>query len=167
MDLRGVPTSKLSKIHMVTGNALDISIDDMEAENEILKNKVKELENVLMPPPNFAKPLAFVQPEMNLDGLLESSYKWSRTPSLLVVVRKFVEENIKNRMSLVLEEWDVSNNIMTFGSRLHSFKEYLRADYENDEYFYKNELTTFILKIMNMTELKRKEKNFPSQSRVK
>jgi hypothetical protein len=167
MDLRGVPTSKLSKIHMVTGNSLDISIDDMEAENERLKNKVRELENALMPPPIFAKPLAFVQPGMNPDDLPESSSKWRGTPSLLVAVRKFVEENIKKRMSLVLEAWDISNNIMTFGSRLHSFKEYLQVDYENDEGFYKNELTTFILKIMNMTELKIKEENFPSQARVK
>jgi len=32
----------------------------MEAEYERLKNKVRELENALMPPPIFARPLASV-----------------------------------------------------------------------------------------------------------
>jgi hypothetical protein len=123
MDLRGVPASKLSKIYMVTGNSLDISIDDMEAENERLKNKFMELENVFMPPLIFAKPLAFVKPGMNHDGLPKSNSKWKGTPSLLVAVSKCVEANIKKRMSLVIEAWDIINNIMTFGSRLHSFKE--------------------------------------------
>jgi hypothetical protein len=152
---------------MVTGNSLDISIDNMEVENERLKNKVRELENALMPPPIFARPLASVQPRMNPNGLPESNSKWRGTPNLLVAVRKFIEENIKKRMSLVLEAWDISNNIMTFGSKLHSFKDYLQDDYENEEGFYKDVVTTFILKVMNMTELKIKEENFPSQARVK
>jgi hypothetical protein len=56
---------------------------------------------------------------------------------------------------------------MTFGTRLQIFKDYLDADCENDEGFYKNEFTIFSLKIMNMIELKRKEENFRSQARVK
>jgi len=103
MGLKEVSSSKISKIHMVTGNSLDISIDEMEAENERLKNKVRELENALIPPPIFARPLVFVQPRMNIDGLPESNLKWRGTPNLLVAVIKFVEENIKNRMPLVLE----------------------------------------------------------------
>jgi hypothetical protein len=138
----------------------------MEAENE-RKKKIRELENALMSPSIFAKPLAFVQPRMNPDGLPESSSKWRRTTGLLVVVRKFVEEKTQKRMSLILEAWDIGNNIMTFGSKPHNFKEYLQADFENDESFYKNQFTTFIMKTMNMTELKRKEENFPSQARVK
>jgi hypothetical protein len=99
----------------VTGNDLNISIDDMEVENERIKNKVRKLENDLMPPLNFAKPLASVQPMMNLEVLLKSSSKWKGTPNLHVVVRKFVEENIKKRMSLFLEACNISNNIMNFG----------------------------------------------------
>ena len=80
---------------MVIGNALDISIDNMEAKTEILKNKFRELENALMPPPISARPLSFVQPEMNLNNLPESNYKWRGTPNLFVVVRIFFEEKIK------------------------------------------------------------------------
>jgi hypothetical protein len=33
MNLNKVPTSRIAKIHKITGDALDVSIDDMEAEN--------------------------------------------------------------------------------------------------------------------------------------
>jgi len=75
--------------------------------------------------------------------------------------------NIKKRTFLVLEAQDISNNIMNFGSKLHNFKDYLQVDYENEEGFYKDVVTTFILKVMNMTYLKIKEENLPSQATVK
>jgi hypothetical protein len=46
--------SKLSSIHKVTGDALDFSIANMEEENVRLKERVKELEATLMPPPILA-----------------------------------------------------------------------------------------------------------------
>ena len=42
-----------------------------------------------------------------------------------MVVRKFVEENIKRRMSLIMEAWDVSSNIVSFGYQLNADNEFL------------------------------------------
>jgi hypothetical protein len=125
-----------------------------------LKERVKELEYTLMPPPILASPLATIQPRT-------SYLKLKGTSSLLVAVRKFVEENIKKRMSLILEAWDIGSNIVSFGSKLNSFREFLQSDFKNEEGFYKDVVTTFILKVSNMTDLKRKEEYFPSPARVK
>jgi hypothetical protein len=38
-----------------------------------------------------------------------------------------------------------------------NLKQFVRADLENDEDFYKGELTTFVIKVSNMSELERKE----------
>jgi hypothetical protein len=62
IDLRDIHPSKLSSIHKVTGDALDVSIIDMEEENLRLKERVKELEATLMPPPILATPVSIVQP---------------------------------------------------------------------------------------------------------
>ena len=62
IDLRDICPSKLSSIHKVTRDALDVSIIDMEEENFMLKERVKELEATLMPPPILATPVSMVQP---------------------------------------------------------------------------------------------------------
>jgi hypothetical protein len=108
-----------------------------------------------MPPPIRASLLDTIQPKT-------SDLKLKGTSSLLVVVRKFIEENIKKRMSLILEAWDIGSNIVSFGSKLNSFKEFIQSDFKNEEGFYKYVVTTFILKFSNMTNLKRKEEYFPS-----
>ena len=72
----------------------------MEVQNAKLKEIIKELEYTLMSPPILASPLATVKPatpDLKLKG----------TSSLLVVVRKIVEENIKKRMYLIMQAWDV------------------------------------------------------------
>jgi hypothetical protein len=58
--------SKLSSIHKVKGDALDVSIINMEEENLRLKERVKELEENLIPPPLFAPPVAMIQPDIIL-----------------------------------------------------------------------------------------------------
>jgi hypothetical protein len=52
--------SRLSSIHKVTGDALDVSIENMEEENAQLKEKIKELEATLMPPPILATPITML-----------------------------------------------------------------------------------------------------------
>jgi hypothetical protein len=42
-----------------------------------------------------------------------------------MVVKKFVEENIKIIMPLIMEAWDVSSNIVSFGSQLNAYNEFL------------------------------------------
>jgi hypothetical protein len=53
--------SKLSLIHKVTGDALDISIINMEEENFRLKETTRELEATVMPPPIFSTLFSMVQ----------------------------------------------------------------------------------------------------------
>jgi len=42
-----------------------------------------------------------------------------------MVVRKFVEEKIKRRISLIMEASDVSSDIVSFGSQLNAYNEFL------------------------------------------
>ena len=62
VDLKDMQWSQISKIHRETGDALDDSIDGLEAENVKLKEKIKELETALMPLPILASPLTMVKP---------------------------------------------------------------------------------------------------------
>jgi hypothetical protein len=68
IDTKNMLPSKLSSIHRIIGDALDVSIVNTEEENLILKEKVKELEATFMPPPILATPVAMLQPEKNSQG---------------------------------------------------------------------------------------------------
>jgi hypothetical protein len=39
-------------------------------------------------------------------------------------------------MALITEAWEVLKNIVSFGSRVHEFHEYLKDDLKNEECFY-------------------------------
>jgi hypothetical protein len=54
-------------------------------------------------------------------------------------------------MSLIIEAWEVSKNIVSFGSRAHAFHEYLQADLKNEEGFYTDVVLPFGIKVSNMT----------------
>jgi hypothetical protein len=132
----------------------------LEAENARLKERIKELEIALMPLPILASPLTMIKPTT-------SGTKFKGSSSFLMVVRNYVERNIKKRMSLVMEAWEVSKNIVSFGSRAHAFHEYLQADFKNEEGFYTDVVIPFGIKVSNMTEAKRREEYFPSPTRIK
>jgi hypothetical protein len=85
VDLKDMRPSQISKIHRETGDALDDSIDGLEAENVKLKEKIKELETALMPLPILASLLTMVKPTTPCIKLKGSS-------SLLTVVRSYVEK---------------------------------------------------------------------------
>lgn len=61
-DLNGVPPSRIVWIHKVTRESLKTSVDEMENENVTLKDRIKELETALMPPPIFFIPIATMHP---------------------------------------------------------------------------------------------------------
>jgi hypothetical protein len=65
--------SKFSSIHKVTGDALDFSISNMEEKNAWLKEKIKELEATLMPPPILASPIAMIRLEKIFQEIPKSS----------------------------------------------------------------------------------------------
>jgi hypothetical protein len=57
IDFNGVAPSKIVQFHEATGEALKESVSNIEKENLILKEKIKELEATLIPRPLFVEPL--------------------------------------------------------------------------------------------------------------
>jgi hypothetical protein len=167
IDLRDILASKLSSIHRVTGDASDVSIIDMEAKNFMLKERVKELEVTLMPPPILATLVAMVQPGRSFQRTPKSNLRLKGASNLLTATRHFVEENIKKRMSLILNTWDLAKSLSSLGVKIQNTKEYLNADIANDEGFLKDGVSMFATKVLAMTEQTRKQEDFPSQSRIK
>jgi hypothetical protein len=98
------------------------------------------------------------------DGTPESSSRLRGTSSLLIVVRRYVGENIKKIMSLILETWELENNFVSLGSRMTNLRQYLQVDLENDEEFYKGVVSTFVMKVSSMSELKEKKRTCLPQS---
>jgi hypothetical protein len=86
----------------------------MEEENARLKEKIKELEATLMPPPILASPVAMIRPEKKFQETPESSARVKGISSLIIATRHFVEENIKKRMSLILELWDLAKKFFLY-----------------------------------------------------
>jgi hypothetical protein len=151
--------SHISIIHREIGDALDDSIGGLEAKNTKLKERIKELKETLMPLPLII-PLAIVGPTTPAAKLKGSS-------SSLTSARSYAENNIKKRIALITEAWEISKNMISFGSRAHAFHEYLQADLKNEEGFYLDVVIPFGVKVSNMTELRRREENLPSPSRIK
>jgi hypothetical protein len=120
-----------------------------------------------MPPPILATPVSTIQPGKSSNKTPESSLRIKGASSLLSATRHYVEENIKKIMSLILETWDLANNFVSLGSKIQNTREYLQVDLTNDEGFYKDALSTFVINISGMTEYQRKQEYFPSQTRVK
>jgi hypothetical protein len=97
-----------------------------------------------MPLPILASPLTMIKPTA-------PSINFKGSSSLLTTVGNYVEKNIKKIMSLVIEAWEVSKIIFSFGSREHAFHEYLQADFKNEEGFYIDVVLPFGTKFSNMT----------------
>jgi hypothetical protein len=98
LDLNGVPPSRIMHIHESIDDALKMLAGEMESENAIVKDMIRELEIALMPPPIFVIPIATMQSWKTLDGMLDSRSKLRGTSILLVAVRRCVGENIKKRI---------------------------------------------------------------------
>jgi hypothetical protein len=118
VDLKYMWSSQISKIHKETRDSLDDSIGGLEAENTKLKEMIRELEGILMNIPLCAIHLSIVQPTTHVVYLKGSS-------RLITSTRIYVEINIKKRMALITEAWEVLKNIASFVSRAHAFHEYL------------------------------------------
>jgi hypothetical protein len=53
------------------------------------------------------------------------------TISLLTSARDYVEKNINKRMELITESWEITKNMVSFGTRAHDFHEYLQVELKN------------------------------------
>ena len=113
-----------------------------------------------MPLPVFSSPLAIL-------GLTTSATKIKGYSSLLTSSRGYVEKNIKKRLELITEAWEMSKNMVSFGMREHAFHEYLQEDLKNEEGFYLDAIVPFGFKVTNMTKLRRREEDLPSPNRIK
>jgi len=97
-----------------------------------------------MPLPLFATPLAMIgptAPATKLKGLA----------SLLTSSRGYAEKNIKRRMGLITEAWEMSKSMVSFGTRAHAFHEYLQEDLKNEQGFYLDAVLLFGVKVIGMT----------------
>jgi hypothetical protein len=79
---------------------MDESIGGLEMENMKLKERIKELEDTLMPLPLLSSPLKCFGPTTPTAKLKGSS-------SLHTSARSYVERNIKKRMELITEAWEI------------------------------------------------------------
>jgi hypothetical protein len=144
-----------------------MSVGEMENENATFKEIIKELVSALMSPPIFVSPIATMHPLKSLNGTSKSSSRLRGTSSLLTVVRRYVRENIKKRMSLILHTWELVNSFVSLGSRIINLRQYLEADLENEEELYKGVISTFVVKVSIMNEFKIKEEDMPSTLCIK
>jgi hypothetical protein len=78
-----------------------------------------------------------------------------------------VEKNIKRRMELITEAWEMSKSMVSFGTREHNFHEYLQADLKNEEGLYLDVVVPFGVKVTSMMELRRIEEDLPSPNQMK
>jgi hypothetical protein len=159
--------STLSSIHKVTWDELDFSITNMEEENPQLKERVKELEAILMRPPIMATLVAMIRPDKSFQEIPGSSSRVKGISNLIIVTRHFVKENIKKRRSLILELWDMEKSFASLGLRVKNTKEYLGANLKNDKGFYVDGVAIFVAKVLAMTGQMRKQEDIPSQSHIK
>jgi hypothetical protein len=151
--------SQICQLHRVSEDALHDSIGGIEAENARLKDRVKELEEALIPMPLLANPLSIAMPSTPAANLKRSS-------NLLTSYKIYVENNIKKIMELVTEAWKTSQTITSLGTREHSLLEHLQAELKDEENFYLNTVLHFGSIVNNMTETKRRQQDLPSKNRI-
>jgi hypothetical protein len=60
----------------------------------------------------------------------------------------------------------MSKNMVSFGTRVHVFHEYLQEDLKNEQGFYLNEVLPFGVKVTGMTKFRRRQEDIPSLDRI-
>ena len=109
--------SQICQLHIASGDALHDSIGGIEAENAKPKDRLKELEEALIPMSLHVNALEIAMPSTPSVNLKSSS-------SLLASYRGYVENNIKKRMELVTKAWKTSQTINSLGTRAQSLLEH-------------------------------------------
>jgi len=74
---------------------------------------------------------------------------------------------MKNHMSLILEAWQPASSFSSLGSIITNLRQYLHVDLRNNEGFYKEDIVTFVLKVLGMSELKKGEEYLTSMICIK
>jgi hypothetical protein len=116
INLWNMRPSQISQIHQESRDSMDNSIECLEAENVRLKERIKELEGDLMTLPMLATPLEMIGPTTPTEKL-------KGLESFLTSARGYVENNINKRMELIIESWEMSKSMVSFGTRSNVFHE--------------------------------------------
>jgi hypothetical protein len=77
-----------------------------------------------------------------------------------------MEKNIKRRMKLIIEAWEMSKSMVCFGTRAHAFHEHMQTDLKNEQGFYLDAVVPFGVKVTGMMEFRRREEDLPSLDRI-
>ena len=112
-----------------------------------------------MPLPLLATPLEMIGPTAPVEKLKGSS-------SLLTLAQGYVEKNIKRRMELITESWEMSKNMVSFGTRAHAFHEYLQEDLKKKQGFYLHAVLPFGFKVIRMSEFKKIQEDLSSLDQI-
>jgi hypothetical protein len=159
VDLASMWLSQISRLHIANGYSLDDSIGGIEVENARLKDRVKELEEALIPMSFLASPLAITM-------LTTPATKLKGSSSLLTSCRGYVENNIKKRMEPNIEAWETSQSMVSLGTKAHTLLEYLQVDLKNEERFYLDTVLPFDTHVNNMIETRRRQQYLPSKNQI-
>lgn len=84
-------------------------------------------------------------------------HKFDKITRLLYGVCEFFMENIKIRIDIISEVYEILENAKRVVGRLCNFKEYLEADLNNGGHFYLNVVRTFATWVSFMTDDRRKK----------
>jgi hypothetical protein len=117
-----------------------------------LKEKIKEMEETLTPPPILASLIAMIRPEQFFQETPKSSARVKGISSLIISTRHFFKENINKIMSLILELWDLAKCVASISLKIQNTREYLNTDLKNDEGFYTYGDVMFVVKVSKMVE---------------
>ena len=69
-------------------------------------------------------------------------------------------------MELITKAWEMSKSMVSFGTRVHAFHEYLQVDLMNDQGFYLDAVLPFGFEVTGMTESRRRQEDLPSLDRI-
>lgn len=114
-------------LHIVkaTSEAFAHIVDHQERENAKLKQRIYELEATLNPRPLFVEPLSIVHSVEESPG---QAYKINKVTQLLFGVRSFIIEGIKTYSNLIVESFEILENVHRTGTHIQSFKNPLAFD---------------------------------------
>ena len=119
IEIKNVNPTDVMELHQETDEDLAHTVNDEERENAKLKQRISELEVALSLNPLFAKPLVIVQ---SVEESLSQFRKIDKGTHLLSGIRSCVVESIKARAYLILEAFEILENVHKIGTHIRSFK---------------------------------------------
>jgi hypothetical protein len=158
-DLANMQASKISELHMETGDGPHDFVGVIEVENARLRNQIKELEEALFHMSLLASYLEIAMhvttstPATNIRG----------SSKFLTSFRGYVEKNINKRMELITKAWETSQNMDSLGSKAHNLLLLLQTDLKNEENFYVHRVIPFSFHVNNMPETRTRQHDLPSK----